>query len=134
MVSVIKEVEIAASPAEVWAVYSDFAEGPQRMAPGYVTGTRLESDDIRVVSFANGQVARERLIAIDHEARRMVWEWNDGWARPTHDNASMQVFANGDKHSRVVWIHDVLPDSLAEPLAQAMEGGLAVMKESIEDR
>ncbi|MET8122077.1 hypothetical protein [Micromonospora sp. NPDC005189] len=26
-----------------------------------------------------------------------------------HDNASMQVFDQRDGHSRLVWIHDVLP-------------------------
>jgi hypothetical protein len=29
-----------------------------------------------------------------------------------------------------VWIHDVLPDELAQPLAAAMDGGLAAIREN----
>ncbi len=42
MASVQKEIIIDADPAAVWAIISDFSDGPIRMAPGFVTDSRLE--------------------------------------------------------------------------------------------
>lgn len=131
MASVRKEVLIEASPEEVWAVVRDFATCPPRMAPGFVVDTRLEEPDVRVVTFSTGAVARERFVAVDEEARRTVFSIIGGTAQPAHDNASMQVFAEG-RGSRFVWIHDVLPDELGPPLAAGMEHGLNVFKRDIE--
>lgn len=134
MASVIRETVIEASPAQVWAVIGDFAEGPVRMAPGFVTHSRLETPEIREVTFANGDVARERLIARDPAAHRIVWEFFDGWAQPTHNNSAMHVLEHTDGHSRLQWIHDVLPANLTEPLAAAMDGGLQLIKKTIENK
>lgn len=43
------------------------------MAPGFVADTELEAPDVRLVTFVNGDLARERLIARDADARRIVW-------------------------------------------------------------
>ena len=37
--------------------------------------------------------------------------------RLTHHNASLQVFADGESRSRVVWIADLLPNDLAGAIA-----------------
>ncbi|MGH8879424.1 MAG: SRPBCC family protein [Stackebrandtia sp.] len=101
-------------------------------SPGFVAGTRLAAPDVRVVGFANGDVAHERMIAHDPDARRIVWEFFDGWARPDHNNASMHVVAQDDGRSRLQWIHDVLPADLAVPIGAAMDGGLEAIKATIE--
>ncbi|WP_328990568.1 SRPBCC family protein [Kribbella sp. NBC_01245] len=134
MATVIREIVINATPSEVWAVIGDFAGGPTKMAPGFVTDTRLEDPETRLVTFINGHLARERLIARDASARRIVWAFTDGWAKPDHNNAAMQIHADGTDRSRLVWTHDVLPDNLAEPLAAAMDGGLPIIKQTIEKR
>jgi hypothetical protein len=131
MASVLRETLIEASTDEVWAVIGDFANGPTRMAPGFVTETRLEAPDIRVVTFISGDIAHERLIGIDNQARRIVWELTGGWAHPTHNNAAMHVIADGENRSQLVWTHDVLPDELAAPLAAAMDSGLRVIKAAL---
>ncbi|MGC0380122.1 SRPBCC family protein [Streptomyces sp. SAI-129] len=131
MASIVKEAVIEASADDVWAVIGDFAEGPPRIAPGYVVATRLAAADVRVVTFADGVVARERLIALDHAARRIVWSVIGDTVRPAHDNASFQVVAESDTRTRLVWIHDVLPDELAKSVAEAMDGGLAVIRETL---
>jgi carbon monoxide dehydrogenase subunit G len=119
MGSVIKEIRIDASPEAVWGMVGDFAEGPLQLGSGVFTDCRLEGGDIRALTFADGTVARERLIARDEQARRIVWGWvGDGVA---HDNTSMQVFADGETGSRLVWIHDTLPDELTGWLATAMD-------------
>jgi hypothetical protein len=133
MATVRVEVSIAAGADVVWAVLRDFADGPTRMAPGYVVASHLLEDDpgIREVTFANGLVVRERLVAVDDDRRRLVYALIAGSARPEHDNASMQVFPESDARCRFVWIHDVLPDELAAPILAAMEGGVPVIERTL---
>jgi hypothetical protein len=126
MASVTKEIIIEAEPAAVWAAIGDFIDGPVRMAPGFVTGSRPDGPDTRVVTFADGSVLRECLVAVDDDALRLAYAVVGGSLRPEHDNASMQVFPHGDGGSRFVWIHDVLPDALAPGIGAAMDHGLAV--------
>jgi hypothetical protein len=54
-----------------------------------------------------------------------------GSVTPTHNNASMQVFPH-ENGSRFVWIHDVLPDELAETFGASMEHGLQVFEQTVE--
>lgn len=129
MASIHKEIRIEARPENVWAAVRDVGAIHQRLAPGFVTDTRLEGD-IRVVTFANGMTARELIVDIDDAARRLVWSVIEG--RPRHHNASMQVFANGEGASRVVWIADLLPNELARPIGAMIEQGLGAMKRKLE--
>lgn len=68
----------------------------------------------------------------DDKARRLVWAVVGG--RLTHHNASMQVFAEGEGRSRVVWIADLLPNDLAGYVGRLIEQGLGVMKQTLERR
>ncbi|MFI7296686.1 SRPBCC family protein [Streptomyces sp. NPDC050121] len=133
MASISKEITIACSADDVWAVIGDFAAGPSRMAPGFVADTRVETDT-RVVTFIDGTVARERFIASDHENRRIVYAVVGDSMQPAHDNASMQVLADGEDHCRLIWIHDVLPDDLAPAIDASMTHGGAVIKRTFEER
>lgn len=92
MASVQKETIIDADPAELWSVIGDFTDGPVRIAPGFVTNSRFDEPEVRIVTFADGTVAHERLIARDDQTRRIVYSVIGGTIHPTHDNASMQVF------------------------------------------
>ncbi|MET9631700.1 SRPBCC family protein [Lentzea sp. NPDC006480] len=129
MASISREIVIRSAAEDVWKVISDFATGPTRMAPGFVVDTRLDGDD-RIVTFADGTVVRERLIGIDHDARRIVYSVVGGSVTPEHDNAAMQVIDEGD-HCRLTWIRDVLPDTLAAPMAAAMTHGLTVTQNAL---
>jgi hypothetical protein len=128
MASVIREIVIEAAPEAVWEVVSDFAGGPTRMAPGVVE-SRMDEPDVRTLTFADGTVESERLIALDAQARRAVWAWIGD--RVAHDNTSMQVFAEGATRSRLVWIHDTLPDELTDWLASAMDQLAPILQESL---
>ncbi|PRY41368.1 SRPBCC family protein [Umezawaea tangerina] len=132
MASISKDVLIESSAEDVWAVVGDFATGPSRMAPGFVADTRVEADH-RVVTFANGTAVRERLVTVDHDARRIVYSVVGGSVEPDHDNASMQVVAEGERRCRLVWVRDVLPDGLAAPMAESMALGLAATKRAFDD-
>ena len=68
---------------------------------------------IRTVTFAKGLVAREQIVTIDDENRRVVYGIVGG--RPTHHNAFFQVFPGPDGKTSVLWVTDLLPDDVREP-------------------
>lgn len=129
MASIHKERTIAASPDEVWAALRDWGALHERLVPGFVTDTQLDGDD-RIVTFFNGAVARERLVDLDEDARRLVWSIVDG--PYTHHNGAAQVFAGDDGTARFVWTADLLPDALAEITGELMERGIETVKQTLE--
>jgi uncharacterized protein YndB with AHSA1/START domain len=131
MASIIKQVLIDAPPEEVWDALRDFGAVHERLAPGFVIDSRLD-DGARVVTFFNGAVAREVLVAVDDAARRLVYSVVESPLHSTHDNSSAQVVADADGRSRFVWIKDVLPDDLAPRIDELMEQGIGVVKRTLE--
>jgi carbon monoxide dehydrogenase subunit G len=129
MASIRMDIRIDAPPEAVWDALRDWGAVHERLAPGFVTETRLDGDD-RIVTFVNGTVARERLVDLDDEGRRLVWSVADGPF--THHNASAQVFAEGEDCTRFVWVADLLPNELAERIALLMEQGTRSIKDTLE--
>ncbi|WP_410657536.1 SRPBCC family protein [Amycolatopsis sp. lyj-112] len=129
MASITQEILIESSAEKVWEVLGDFDTGPSRMAPGFVVDTRIEAD-CRVVTFADGTVVRERRVTVDHDSRRIVYSVVGG--NVEHDNAVMQVVADGAERCRLVWTRDVLPDDLAAPMTTAMTQGMTVIKRTLD--
>jgi len=129
MASIRKEMLVEARPDGVWDAIRDVGAIHTRLAPGFATDTRLE-DGARIVTFGNGMVARELIVDIDDAARRLVWAVVGG--RLTHHNGSLQVFAEDDGRSRVVWIADLLPNDLAGAVGGMMEQGMGAMKRNLE--
>jgi carbon monoxide dehydrogenase subunit G len=129
MASIYREIQVEIPVEAVWAAIRDVGAVHTRLAPGFVVDTRLE-EGARVVTFASGVVARELIVDIGDEACRLVWSVVGG--KMTHHNASLQVFADGEGHSRVVWIADLLPNELAGYIAGMIEQGMGVMKKTLE--
>jgi carbon monoxide dehydrogenase subunit G len=128
MASIRREMAVAARAAEIWDAVRDVGAVHKRLAPGFVTDTKMDGD-ARIVTFGNGLVARELIVDVDDAARRLVWSVVGG--RMTHHTASLQVFENGE-HSRVVWIADLLPNDLAGVIAGMIDQGMATMKRTLE--
>lgn len=124
MATIIKDIAIAAPAEQVWDAMRDVGALHTRLVPGFVTGCQMDGD-ARVVSFANGMSARERIVTVDDTTRRLVWTIVGG--RMSHHNGSTQVFDAGPGQSRVVWIADILPDELAPAIDQMMSAGAAAM-------
>jgi hypothetical protein len=120
MASTHKEILLAAGPDAVWDVVRDVGAVHTRFAPGFVTDTKLE-EGARIVTFANGFVAREVIVDVDERSRRLAYSVRS--ERLSHHNASFQVFAAG-AGSRLVWIADVLPDAAAVTVFGMMDDGL----------
>src|SRR6266852_3725325 len=101
MASIHKDIPIDAHPNGVWAAVSDFGAVHKRLAPGFVLDGRLDGD-ARIVTFANGTVARELLVDCDDTRRRLVYAVVS--ERVKQHSASVQVVADGEARSRLVWI------------------------------
>src|ERR1700741_2267075 len=105
MASIHRDIPIDARPEDAWAAVRDFGAVHRRLAPGFVLDARLD-DDARIVTFANGTLARELLVDCDDPRRRLVYAVAS--ERVKHYNASVQVIADGAR-ARLIWIVDLLP-------------------------
>jgi carbon monoxide dehydrogenase subunit G len=130
MASIRREVQVNAGAEKIWEAVRDVGAVHQRLAPGFVVDTKME-EGARVVTFANGMTARELIVDVDDGARRLVWSVV-GSPRLTHHNASLQVAAEGDGRSRIVWIADLLPNEVAGYIQTMIEQGMGVMKQTLE--
>jgi carbon monoxide dehydrogenase subunit G len=131
MASIHREIMLDADPVEVWAAVSDVGAAHKRLVPGVLVDTNMDGD-ARIVTFANGLVARELIVSIDHAIRRFVYASVGG--RATHHNASFQVFDNGEGRTRLVWITDVLPDHVAIAVGELIEHGVAAIQKTLGHR
>jgi len=129
MASIRKEILVDNTPERVWDALRDVGKLHERVAPGFVVATQME-EGARVVTFGNGMTARELIVSVDDDTRRVVWAVV-GSPRLTHHNASVQVFPEG-KGCRVVWIADLLPNDVAGDIAGMIEAGMRVMKPTLE--
>jgi uncharacterized protein YndB with AHSA1/START domain len=129
MASIRKEISIAAPAERVWAVFQDVGAVHTRLTPGLVTDCRLDGD-ARIVTVGNGFVARELIVDLDNQARRLAYSARS--ERLTHHNASFQVLDDGPGGCTVVWIADVLPHEAAKVVGAMMEAGAAVMRKTLE--
>ena len=129
MASIRQEIQVAAGAEKIWDAVRDVGAIHRRLVPGFVTDCRLEGDT-RIVSFGNGLVARELIVDCDEAARRLAWSASGG--RLTHHNASLQVIAEDGGHSRLVWIADLMPHEMKEPIAAMISEGIQAMKRTLE--
>lgn len=129
MASIRKEFTVDAPATQIWEAIRDVGAVHTRLARGMVRDTRVEGD-CRIVTFANGEVVRERIVGIDDRSRRLAYA-AVGW-RTTHHNASFEVVDDGESRSRVIWTTDLLPDGLAELVEALMEQGSAAIKRTLE--
>ena len=129
MASIRKEMEIDRSKEFVWDAIRDVGAIHKRLVPGFVVDCKLEGDS-RIVTFANGMVARELIVDVDDKTCRHSWSAR---GEPlTHHNASIQVFSRGDDKCRIVWIADLMPNEAAETVGEMIQRGLDTMKRTLE--
>jgi len=128
MASIHKDIPIDAPADQVWAAVRDFGAVHTRLAPGFAIDARLDGE-ARIVTFANGNVAREVLVDCDEARRRLVYAIaND---RVSHYNASVQVQAEDETRSRLIWIVDVLPNDIAPYIDGQMDQAAQAMQQAL---
>jgi len=129
MASICKEIHLAASPDDVWDAVRDFGAVHTRLARGFVTDARMDGDS-RIVTFANGTVARELLVDCDDDKRRLVYAIASEQIK--HYSASVQIISDGTSESRFIWVVDVLPNDIAPYISAQMDLGIVAMKRTLE--
>jgi hypothetical protein len=129
MATLRKQIALDAGAANIWSAVRDFGQVHTRVAPGFLTRLEMDKGD-RVLTFFNGLVARERLVTLDDEQCRLVYSAIGG--QLSHHNGSVQVFPEGDGHSRLIWTIDLLPNELATTIGGMMDHALPLMKKTLE--
>ena len=133
MGSITKQVHVDSAPDVVWDAVRDFGALHERLVRGFVVATELDGRD-RIVTFGNGMVQREPLVALDDDQRRLVYSATGSLLGATHYNAAVQVAAGETGGSTISWVIDFLPDEIAPALDQAMERGADAMRATLGPR
>lgn len=128
MASIRKEFPIAAGADAVWQALRAVGE-VHRFAPGFVTDCRMDGEDARIVTFANGFVTRELIVDLDDKAKRLAYSARS--ERLQHHHATFQVREDGPARCTVLWIADVLPHAAAATVGAMMEQGAAAMSKAL---
>jgi hypothetical protein len=128
MASIHKDIPINATASDAWDAVRDFGALHTRLVPGFVRDTKLDGE-ARIVSFANGTVARELLVDCDDARRRLVYAVIS--ERMRQHSASVQVIAEGDARCRIVWIVDVLPHEIAPYIDAQMDLAARAMQRAL---
>lgn len=128
MATIRREIHIEARPETAWDALRDLGALHTRLAPGFVVDTRLQEGE-RVVTFGNGLVARERIVSVEDDARRVVWSVVGG--AMTHHNGAAQVFAE-ETGCRFTWTADLLPDTLAPQIGAMMDQAMPIIRSTLE--
>jgi hypothetical protein len=129
MASIHHEITIGTSAEQAWAALRQVGLAHNLFAP-VLTDGHLDGD-VRTVTFADGQVIRERIIDISEERRRVAYSVIEGSAM-THHNASMQIVPEGKDRCRFVWVADFLPHEAAGVMAPLMQQGAEALKANLE--
>ena len=128
MASLRRELVVDAPAARVWDAFRDVGAVHTRLAPGFVIDCRRDGED-RIVTFANGLVAREVIVEVDDTTMRLAYSARS--ERLAHHNASFQVLEDGPARCRIVWIADLLPHAAAGPIGAMMDAGVAAMRKAL---
>lgn len=127
--TISKTFAVAASPDHVWATLRDVHALPTRLAAGFVTNSRREGED-RLLTFANGMEARERILAVDETQKRVVYSVIS--EQMSFHRASATVTARLGGQSEFTWTAQVAPAELAPGMDAMMEIGAAAIKHTLE--
>ena len=131
MASIHKEILVNAAPEQVWDAVRDVGAVHRRLTPGLVFDARIDGD-MRTLFFPNGVMARELIISIDDDRRRLAYAVIEGRMPLKRHHATFQVFPEGEHQSRLVWITDFLPDTFESEIRVRMDRGIQVMKQALE--
>lgn len=119
------EIEIAASPADTWAVVGDF--GGIGWMPGIDSVT--VDGDVRTIAMM-GMEIKEQLVSLDDEARSIAYSIIDGPVPVESHTATITVHEAGDA-SRVTWEVSVEPEGAAL-FKDIYQGSLGALKDRLE--
>lgn len=132
MASIYKEILLDLPAAKVWEAVRDIGHVHERLVPGYAAQTRIDGD-MRILSMSNGNIVKELILGIDDERFRLAYAVVETSMPIIFHHASFQVFPESEETCRLVWITDVLPQTLEPDVRIRVDRGAAVMKRTLEN-
>ena len=129
MASIQRDITVEIDPMRAWAALRRVHAAAELFAP-VLTDSSVEGD-VRTVTFANGMVARERIVDVDDDRHRLVYSALDVPGISYH-HASMQILDAGKGKSRFIWITDVLPAEAVASVEPLVEQGTQAFKTNLE--
>ncbi len=131
MVAIHVQTPIRAPAQQVWQALA--ATGDAHLAfAGVLTDCRLEREDLRVATFANGMVVKERIVSVEPQRMRIAYGVIE--SQFVHHSASMQIVARGENECDFIWTADVLPHGAAASITSLMEQGAQALKTVMEKK
>jgi carbon monoxide dehydrogenase subunit G len=127
MGSIRRETTVRVPAESAWAALRDVAH-PDQLFAGVLTDASLVGN-ARTVTFANGMIARERILDVDDATRRVAYCVVGMFE---HHSASMQIVPEGEGRCRFIWIADLLPDEQMQMVAPLMEQGTKALVKNLE--
>lgn len=134
MPTVQQQIEIAASPEDVWALAGD----PARIADWLpAIDTSCLEGDRRSCTLVDGGQIEERILEHSDAERRYRYEILEGPMPVSAYNSSFEV-RDHDGHAQVIWTADFEPEEpgqeqqLVETFEQIYSGGLESLKNKAE--
>ena len=123
-----REIVIARPAAHVWDALADVGALHTRLVKGFVSDCRLEPG-ARIVTFANGMVARELIVDVDAGSRRIAWAVvgrRSAISTPAHRLSPKAKRPAASSGSPISCRRE------RDPVAGMIEAGLAAMKRTLE--
>jgi hypothetical protein len=127
MTTLVRELTLNIDAARAWGALRNPGEIARAFA-GVLVDAVLDGD-VRTVTFANGVVAEERIIAIDEPRMRIAYTVGGG--RFEHHHASIQIVPEAPGRCRFVWISDFLPEAARERVEPLMDAGCAAFVRNV---
>ena len=98
--------------------------GPIRFDSGLTAANPL--------TFANGMVAKERIVDVDDQRRRVAYTVLGDMFE--HHSAAMEIVSDGPERCRFVWTTDLLPDERVQTVAPLVEQGVEALVRTLESQ
>ena len=126
--SITVEIPLAADAAFVWDVVRDIYAVDTRLIPGFATAVE-RGPEIRTVTFASGLTVTERIVEIDDQARRLVYQATD---LPATYHLSTQVVREDEAGAHLVWTTEFSPPARLEHATMNVRAAAELMKTTID--
>ncbi|MDX3247912.1 SRPBCC family protein [Streptomyces sp. ME18-1-4] len=127
--AVTVDIPVDASAAFVWDVVRDIYAVHKRLIPGAAVAVDQEPDT-RIVTFADGMKATERVLELNDDARRLVYQTTED-APATH-HLGTQVVREDDTGVYLVWTTEFAPASLHDWVTSLMNEFAELMKKTLD--
>ena len=129
MATIRRTIPIDRPAAEVWDAVADAGAIHDRLASGFVTATELDGD-VRTVTFEGGVIARELIVSLEPDRRRLAYSVIESPLGMRHHHATFEVVEDGDGTS-LEWVVDLSPDTAATAIEAMVDLGCTAMQRTL---